>query len=140
MFVSRETVDTYLDEVKSSIRAGRYTIAPRVKNEQIETDFVIGEKRKEEILLSLQTEDFSCILHNEHAGYEHELLYVFGKTVKLLERFGSGERDVLLYIKFNKLVNRYIIVISFHEQRYVLPHPFKKAASHDGGKYHDRDR
>lgn len=140
MFVTRREVETYLDEVKSSIRAGRYTIAPRVKNEQIETDFVIGEKKKEEILLSLRVVDFSCILKNEHAGYGHELLYVFGKTVRLLERFGSGERDVLLYIKFNKLENRYIIVISFHEQRYALPHPFKKTAPHDGGKSHDKDR
>lgn len=140
MFVTRREVETYLDEVKSCIRAGRYTIAPRAKNEQIETDYVIREKKKEEILLSLEAEDFSCVLHNEHPGYEHELLYVFGKTVRLLERFGSRERNVFLYIKFNKLENRYIIVISFHQQRYALPHPFKKTAPHDGGKSHDKGR
>lgn len=66
MFVTKREIEEYLDEVKHSIRAGRYTIAPRAKNEQIETDYVIGEKKKEEILLSLEAEDFSCVLHNEH--------------------------------------------------------------------------
>ncbi len=44
--------------------------------------------------------DFSEIRHNTHIGYEHELLYVFGKDVKLLRRFDSGEEQVSLYIKF----------------------------------------
>lgn len=53
------------------------------------------------------------------------MLYVFGKDVKLLERTGDEEKTVSLYIKFNKLENRYVVVISFHEQRFPLSYYFK---------------
>ena len=47
-----------------------------------------------------------------------------GKDVMLLERMGTKEKQVSLYIKFNKL-ECYVIVISFHEQKYPLKYPFK---------------
>ena len=81
--------------------------------------------RQKQIILSLTAMDFSEILQNEHKGYEHEMLYVFGKDVRLLERNGSEEKTVSLYIKFNKLENRFVIVISFHEQKYPLTYYFK---------------
>lgn len=83
------------------------------------------KKKRKEIILSLTATDFSEIRHNTHKGYEHELLYVFGKDVKLLRRFTSGEEQVSLYIKFNKLELRYVIVISFHKQKYPLKYKFK---------------
>ena len=86
---------------------------------------MIDEAKAREILLSLTAADFSEILKNEHVGYEHERLYVFGKDVLLLERSGTEEKMVSLYIKFNKLKNCYVIVISFHEQKYPLKYPFK---------------
>ena len=46
---------------------------------------------------------------------EHETLYIFGKEVLLIERYGTAEKLVPLYIKFNKLDNEFVIVISFHE-------------------------
>ena len=69
--------------------------------------------------------DFSGILQNEHKGYEQERLYVFGKDVTLLERSGSAEKQVSLYMKFNKLENCFVIVISFHEQKYPLTYYFR---------------
>ena len=69
--------------------------------------------------------DFSEILHNEHVGYEHERLYVFGKDVTLLERNGTEEKIVSLYIKFNKLENCYVVVISFHRQKHPLTYYFR---------------
>lgn len=77
------------------------------------------------ILLSLEVADFSEKRQNEHVGYEDEWLYIFGKAVPLIERFGSGERSVPLYIKFHKLENQFVIVISFHKQKYPLSYPFK---------------
>ncbi|MEH2958580.1 hypothetical protein [Candidatus Merdisoma sp. JLR.KK006] len=88
-------------------------------------NYVLDEAKAKEILLSLTPTDFSEILHNEHKGFEHELLYVFGKDVSLLERYGSEERIVSLYIKFNKLDNCFVIVISFHEQKHPLTYYFK---------------
>ena len=69
--------------------------------------------------------DFSTILQNNHKGFEHEKLYVFGKDVILLERNGTEEKTVSLYIKFNKLDNCFVIVISSHEQKYPLIYYFK---------------
>ena len=75
--------------------------------------------------ISLAPIDFSGILQNVHKGYEYERLYVFGKDVTLLERNGPGEKLVSLYIKFNKLENCFVIVISFHEQKSPLTYYFK---------------
>ena len=69
--------------------------------------------------------DFSEILKNEHKGFENELLYVFGKEISLVERFGDGEKKVSLYIKINKIQNNYVFVVSMHEQKYSLTYYFK---------------
>lgn len=128
MNVTIEDVEMYLEDVKEAINAGRYRIAMnenRQDNRDLFVDYVISEEQRKQILLSLEAADFSEIRHNIHKGYEHELLYVFGKDVKLLNRFGSEEEQVSLYIKFNKLESLYVIVISFHKQKYPLNYKFR---------------
>lgn len=128
MNVTIEDVEMYLEDVKEAINAGRYRIAMnenRQDNRDLFVDYVISEEQRKQILLSLEVADFSEIRHNTHKGYEHELLYVFGKDVKLLNRFGSEEEQVSLYIKFNKLESLYVIVISFHKQKYPLNYKFR---------------
>ena len=88
-------------------------------------NYVIDEAKAKEILLSLTAMDFSSVVQNEHSGYEYEKLYIFGKEVNLLERIGMKEKTVPMYIKFNKLENSYVIVISFHEQQYPLDYCFR---------------
>ncbi len=97
----------------------------RQDNLNLFLDYVMDEAKAREILLSLTVMDFSEILQNEHPGYEYEQLYVFGKEVMLLERTGNAERSVTLYIKFNKLESSYVIVISFHGQKYPLEYYFR---------------
>ena len=128
MNVTIEDVEMYLEDVKEAINAGRYRIAMnenRQDNRDLFVDYVISEEQRKQILLSLEAADFSEIRNNTHKGYEHELLYVFGKDVKLLNRFGSEEEQVSLYIKFNKLESLYVIVISFHKQKYPLNYKFR---------------
>lgn len=128
MDVTIADIEKYLEDVKEAISAGRYRIEMnenRQDNRDLVLDYIVDEEMRKQILLSLTAMDFSEIRHNTHIGYEHELLYVFGKDVKLLRRFGSGEEQVSLYIKFNKLESRYIIVISFHKQKYPLNYKFK---------------
>lgn len=128
MNVTIADIEKYLAEVKEAIKAGRYRVElneNRQDNQDLFIDYVLDEEKREEILLSLTAMDFSEIRHNTHKGYEHELLYVFGKEVKLLCRFTPGEEQVDLYIKFNKLESRYVIVISFHVQKYPLKYKFK---------------
>lgn len=128
MDITLNDIDVYLTEVKDAIRKNRYKIelnSRRQDNINLFLNYVIDETMAKDILLGLTATDFSEILQNEHKGYEHELLYVFGKDVKLLERIGNASRTVSLYIKFNKMDNCYVIVVSLHEQKYPIKYYFK---------------
>jgi len=126
--IEKKDIEQYLSEVKEAVKNNRYRIDRNTKrqdNINLFLDYVIDETKAKEIILSLTAMDFSEILKNEHKGYEHERLYVFGRDVTLLERNGTKEKTVSLYIKFNKLENCFVIVISFHEQKYPLTYYFK---------------
>lgn len=128
MSINKKDIEQYLSEVKDAVRNDRYRLdrnSKRKDNLNLFLDYVIDEAKAKDIILSLTIMDFSEILQNEHRGFEHERLYVFGKDVVLLERNGTEEKTVSLYIKFNKLENCYMIVISFHEQKYPLTYFFK---------------
>lgn len=128
MEVTIADIEKYLEEVKTAINAGKYRVEmndKRQDNQDLFVDYVIDEEKRKQILLSLSATDFSEILPNEHKGFKHEMLYVFGKDINLLHRFGIGEESVSLYIKFNKLESKYVILISFHKQRHPLKYKFK---------------
>ena len=126
--IDKKDIEQYLFELKEAVGKDRYRIdrnARRQDNISLFLDYIIDEAKAKESILSLTAMDFSDILQNEHKGFEHEKLYVFGKDVTLLERNGTEEKTVSLYIKFNKLENCFVIVISFHEQKYPLTYYFK---------------
>lgn len=128
MTIKLKEIELYLSEMKDAVRDNRYRIAKNSKrqdNINLFFDYVIDENKAKEILLSLTPTDFSDILQNEHKGFEHEKLYVFGKDVTLLERSGAEEKNVSIYIKFNKLENDFFIVISFHEPKYPITYYFR---------------
>ena len=128
MNIDKKDIEQYLSEVKEAVGNDRYRLErndKRQDNINLFLDYVINEAKAKEIILSLTAMDFSEILQNEHKGFEHEQLYVFGKNVILLERNGAEEKTVSLYIKFNKLENSFVIVISFHEQKYPLTYYFQ---------------
>ena len=114
--------------VKKAVSEDRYRLdrnSRRQDNIDLFINYVIDESKAKDIILSLEVIDFSEIVQNEHVGFEQEMLYIFGKDVQLLERTGTEEVTVSLYIKFNKLENNYVIVISFHEQHYPLNYYFR---------------
>ena len=128
MSIDKKDIEQYLSKVKEAVKNDKYRIernARRQDNVNLFLDYVIDEAKAKEIILGLTAMDFSEILQNEHKGFEHEQLYVFGKDVVLLERTGTEEKTVSLYIKFNKLENCFVIVISFHEQKYPLTYYFR---------------
>lgn len=121
-------IEQYLANVKEAVENDRYRLdrnAKRQDNINLFLDYVIDESEAKQIILSLTAMDFSMILQNEHKGYEHEKLYVFGKDVTLLERNGSEEKIVPLYIKFNMQDKCFVIVISFHEQKFPITYYFR---------------
>lgn len=104
--IEKKDIEQYLSVVKDAVENNRYRIdrnSKRQDNINLFLDYVIDEAKAKEIILSLTVLDFSEILQNKHKGYEHERLYVFGKDVVLLERNGTEEKTVSLYIKFNRL-------------------------------------
>ena len=128
MDITQNDIDIYLSELKDAIRNNNYQIernSRRQDNINLFLDYVIDETMAKDILLGLTATDFSEVLQNEHIGYEHELLYVFGKDVDLLERMGNTNKTVSLYIKFNMLDNCYAIIVSLHKQKYPLKYYFK---------------
>ena len=126
--IDKKDIEQYLFELKEAVGKDRYRIdrnARRQGNINLFLDYIIDEAKAKEIILNLTVMDFSKVLQNEHVGYEHERLYVFGKDVNLLERNGTKKKAVPLYIKFNKLKDCFVIVVSFHEQKHPLTYCFK---------------
>ena len=128
MNLSVSDVENYLEAVKCAVKARRYRLDMNVKrpdNRKLFQTYSLTEEDAENIILDLNAMDFSDAVPNEHVGYEHETLYIFGKEVLLIERYGTAEKLVPLYIKFNKLDNEFVIVIPFHEQRHPLTYYFR---------------
>ena len=128
MNLSVSDVENYLEAVKCAVKAHRCRLdmnAKRPDNRKLFDTYLLTMRDAENIILNLNVMDFSDAVPNEHAGFEHETLYIFGKEVLLIERYGTAEKLVPLYIKFNKLDNEFVIVISFHEQRHPLTYYFK---------------
>ena len=124
MSTDRKEIEEYLADVKKSVQEKRCVFSPRDKNEQLFVDYIFDEKMRVDILLDLEVEDFCDVLKNEHPNFAHERLFVFGKKVQLIPRFGGDEKTVSLYIKINKLDGPFCIVISFHEQERTLQYFF----------------
>ncbi|MDD6482472.1 MAG: hypothetical protein PUF65_09485 [Lachnospiraceae bacterium] len=125
MNITKSDVEQYLSDVFTAVNEGRYQISPRQKNQDIYIDYVFTEEDAKKVILSLTVYDFSEAVQNDHPQHPEEILYIFGKDIKLMPRYGDSEEIVSLYIKFNKLTNQYVIVISFHKQEYPLTYKFK---------------
>lgn len=127
MRITKEEVALYLAEVFAAVRAGSYQISPRPKNQEIYEDYVFTEADAKQVILSLTAENFSDAVQNDQIQYKDEILYIFGKDVKLLPRYGKtvDEECISLYIKFNKISAGYVFVISLHKQEYPLDYKFK---------------
>ncbi len=125
---SIEDIELYLAEIERAVRTNQCRIElneNRQENLGLFSRYVLDEQAALDIILNLEATDFSEVLKNTKPGYEHERLYVFGKDVPLLERMGDRERTVTLYIKFNRLENGFVIVVSFHEGNYPINYFFK---------------
>lgn len=126
--ITRMEIEKYLNRVKVAVEKDNYRIEinkNRSDNRNLFVDYVLSEVRIKEILLSLTVDDFSERRKNNHKGFENEILYIFGKEIKALERFGEDYKAINLYIKFNLIADDFVFIISFHEQKYPLHYYFK---------------
>ena len=123
--MTKSDVDSYLFDIFAAVNAGRYQISSRPKNLDMYIDYVFTGADAKKIILSLTADDFSDVVQSDHPDHPEEMIYIFGKDVKLLSRYDIVEETVPLYIKLNKLPNQYLIVVSFHKQEYSLTYKFR---------------
>lgn len=121
-------IEEYLSDLCSAIDCNRYQLSARDKNQEFLDTYVIDERGERDIIKTLTADDFSAAVSNRNPGYENEVLYIFGKDVKLLRRYAEedGEEIVPLYIKFNKIRYQedFVFIVSFHKQEHPLPYYF----------------
>lgn len=125
MNLSIADIEEYLSIVRQAVREDRYEIERnenREENLKLSWQYILPEEEIKKTIYSLTPLDFSEAVKNRKKRFANEILYVFGKNVNLIERDSGQEKEIELYIKFNKEINNYVIVISFHEAR----HPVKK--------------
>lgn len=125
MNLSIADIEEYLSIVRQAVREDRYEIERnenREENLKLSWQYILPEEEIKKIIYSLTPLDFSEAVKNRKKRFANEILYVFWKNVNLIERDSGQEKEIELYIKFNKEINNYVIVISFHEAR----HPVKK--------------
>lgn len=119
--IDESEINDYLGEAKKLILDGKFRIAlnsNRLTNLSLFDEYLINEESVKSILLNLTVYDFCEKVQNKHANFNHEWLYVFGKEIDLIKRFEEKSEMVLLYIKFNKIEDKFLIVVSFHKQKY----------------------
>ena len=128
LLIDESEINDYLGEAKKLILDGKFRIAlnsNRLTNLSLFDEYLINEESVKSILLNLTVYDFCEKVQNKHANFNHEWLYVFGKEIDLIKRFEEKSEMVPLYIKFNKIEDNFLIVVSFHKQKYPLVYYFQ---------------
>lgn len=127
ILIDKSEIADYLSRAKKLIVQNKFCIAlnsNRMTNLSLFDEYLIDEERIKIILLDLTEDDFCEKVQNKHVQFQHEWLYIFGKEISLMKRYEKSE-VVPLYIKFNMIENKFVIVISFHKQKYPLVYYFR---------------
>lgn len=128
ILIDKSEIAVYLSRAKKLIVQNKFCIAlnsNRMTNLSLFDEYLIDEERIKIILLDLTEDDFCEKVQNKHVQFQHEWLYIFGKEISLMKRYEEKSEVVLLYIKFNMIENKFVIVISFHKQKYPLVYYFR---------------
>ena len=128
---TREEVQVILNKIKDCINDNQYIISQnqnRAENVQFINEYRLDEKKRKEILLSIEVDEFCHSLNNTNPGYEHEVLYVFCPQRNLFDIFGE-EEFVDIYTKFNiieyKIDKKRVVTISFHKRNKPIAYLFR---------------
>lgn len=128
ILIDKSKIADYLSRAKKLIVQNKFYIAlnsNRMTNLSLFDEYLIDEERIKIILLDLTEDDFCEKVQNKHVQFQREWLYIFGKEISLMKRYEEKSEVVPLYIKFNMIENKFVIVISFHKQKYPLVYYFR---------------
>ena len=127
ILIDKSEIADYLTKAQKLIVQNKFSIAlnsNRMTNLSLFDEYLIDEERIK-IILDLTEDDFCEKVQNKHVQFQHEWLYIFGKEISLMKRYEEKSEVVPLYIKFNMIENKFVIVISFHKQKYPLVYYFR---------------
>lgn len=128
ILIDKSEIADYLSRAKKLIVQNKFCIAlnsNRMTNLSLFDEYLIDEESIKIILLDLTEDDFCEKVQNKHVKFQHEWLYIFGKEISLMKRYEEKSEVVPLYIKFNMIEDKFVIVISFHKQKYPLVYYFR---------------
>lgn len=128
ILIDKSEIADCLSRAKKLIVQNKFCIAlnsNRMTNLSLFDEYLIDEERIKIILLDLTEDDFCEKVQNKHVQFQYEWLYIFGKEISLMKRYEEKSEVVPLYIKFNMIENKFVIVISFHKQKYPLVYYFR---------------
>ncbi len=120
-----EDVAEILKTIQICVANDRFILSQntkRAENMEFMTKYNLTVARIKHIISEIEVTDFCYGLHNEHVGYEHEILYVFCPQVDLF--FGDALEVVDIYAKFNVIDGKDVIVISFHPRNFPINYLF----------------
>ena len=123
ILVDKSEIIDYLSCAKKLIVQNKFSIA--LNSNRMTNSSLFDEERIKSILLDLTEDDFCEKVQNKHVKFQHEWLYIFGKEISLMKRYEEKSEVVPLYIKFNMIEDKFVIVISFHKQKYPLVYYFR---------------
>ena len=119
-----DVVEEYLAELKELVRLGWYDIdLERDKNSSFINKYHLRNKDIQEILLSLESQDYVEDIATQDFRYNSERLYIFKKKVLLdnveVDDDEEEEIEVRVYVKTSipegEKNYKTMIVVSFHE-------------------------
>lgn len=124
---SREEISDILKTIQTCVKKDNYVISRndnRKENIGFFDKYSLTAAKIKAIILNIEIYDFCYGLHNEHAGFEHEILYVFCPQIEL--SYGDIVDMIDIYSKFNIIDGERVVVISFHKRNYPINYLFKQ--------------
>jgi hypothetical protein len=122
---TREEVAEILKTIQTCVANGKFLLSQnskRAENVEFLRRYNLTATRIQHIISEIVVTDFCHGLRNEHAGYEHEVLYVFCPQVELF--YEEALEAVDIYAKFNVIDGERVIVISFHPRNFPIDYLF----------------
>lgn len=123
--IKKNQVEVVIQQIKVSIENDNCMFLDRRdKYRNFLNEWLISRDECLEILKELTVENFSYVDFDLDKQLRNQMVYIFGKQVKLLKRYPVHEDDsfhtVNLYIKVKLIQENSSLVISFHEAEKML--------------------
>lgn len=127
---TEEQIKNLVEIIKDCVRENRYTISleyNKMENIKLIEEYNINEKKRIDILFTLDYRDFCYGLQNLKDGIEQNNLYIFC-VERELYNIEDKKETVDIYLKFNIICNEmeeYRLLVTLHKRNKPITYVFK---------------